>query len=100
MLLICVAGPLAEAKFLLRDPIEMLNGHRAQFDITEAQDSCALAGHIDDMNDLIRTAVNAGWQMLHDAKTWAAVEAVADLIPASGKVPGKLIAEAVSRAMV
>jgi hypothetical protein len=99
MLLICVAGPLAEAKFLHRDPKDVLDGHRAQFDITEAQDSCALAGHMDDMNELIETAVNDGWQMLHDAKTWAAVEAVADLIPGSKKVPGKLIASAVSRAM-
>jgi hypothetical protein len=100
MLLICVAGPLAEAKFSKRDPKEVLDGYHGQFDIHEATDSCAMAGRLEEKDGLIGTAVNTVWRMLDDSKTWAAVMAVADLIPTSaGKVPGNLIAATIGRAM-
>jgi hypothetical protein len=97
---ICLCGPMSEAKYLGRPYDEVLREHGAENDISEIIKNSRAAGLKDDeIHAVVEIGMARVEAMLSAPRVWHAVRALADSLPAAGHVAGVKVARIIRNAM-
>jgi hypothetical protein len=97
---IMMAGPVAEAIYTQRDVASVIESPECENDLNDAIRDCSLAGmSADDRAATINRAIERATTMLTAPNVWRAVNALADNLPSSGRLPGRSAAQIIDRAL-
>ncbi len=99
-LAIIAAGPAAEAKYINKPIMEVFESVQCKYDKNDAIGHCLMAGLPKDSIDaMIEGVLATSAETVQHPEIWKAIEAVADMLPAVGRVEGRDVATVVQRAM-
>jgi hypothetical protein len=97
---ICMAATAAEAKFTGRPIEEVANSYQCEDDLRDAMRDCLLAGMTTaEATNVVNNVLDHAEEVFADPRVWAAVLAVADSLPAVGRVEGRQVAAIIRDAL-
>jgi hypothetical protein len=99
-LMICVLGPVVEAKLTDRNPFEVFDSPECEGDRNDAFAACQYySSGAERGAELIEETIRKAMRLLEQPNVWRAVLAVADLLPKRGTVPGDKIIQVAMAAL-
>jgi hypothetical protein len=98
--LVCMAGPVAESRFTARPIDEVVHSYECENDLRDAARDCLVAGMTEDeATNICDNALDLAKRIFAERDIWHAVVALADRLPAKGRLEGHRAASIILEAL-